>query len=880
MKRINIQEDNLMNAHSSSTTCGHKVFQKTSLFPFVEVKDLIKEYKETKSILGTTFEIKQYLPSSKNIVLGSGTKVKHYKHLSNIPQVDIKDKIVIQRDNQLTDIKFTKECEGWDKREEVLKLELILYGSNNKFFDNIEISMPGNNKIINFKHSDNAKRLNDYFNIIIQGIPHTTHNESALLNNLKTGIVSTKSDTERLSAGNKAMEFISEQPRKRKIKSTGFGFFMMSMLDKDTLPEGMIKITQNVKHQFIARILKDLDSKLNAEKISKAIELYAISDNTIVIRHITPNKGFKLNKSTEVKSKGVSIECPKPIIVFHNNPIEDKLNRTANSLYTPLRIQKVKNSVRAQNNSADRLTLRSKLGNTPGKNIHKLKQVKRTMIKAIQKVNRLPIVRIKQPKANIKIWHYDYKTHINHPINKLISLMNHFIRLTFKNKEGIYNISECMELGKMLGLRLYKWNINTKTLKSAEFSYPIKEQLLKQLYELINTENNIMLKLNKQTYKFCICKGNNASLIKSLLKHRQWVSTHKKDENLNFLWAQWCQYDFIHKLPKDLDQLNIKICNHLEGHYNLSNKKTMLMNMIRYYEELNENVFDTLPLTFHIQKGSEDPEFINFSKTFAKCKEIGKSVWIIKPGERTNRGYGIQVFNTLKDICKVVDKNVHSTTYIVQKYIEEPLLINGRKFDIRMYGLLTSINGHLKGYFYEDGYIRTSSKEFSLRNLSSKAIHLTNDAIQQKEEDYGKFESGNKLSFSDFQKYINTAYTDLHINFTRDLLSQMKKIVTDTFRATYKLIDPHKRKHTFEIFGYDFMLDKKFKLYLIEVNTNPCLELSCSLLNRLIPKMIDNALKYLLCYLIDLLLILYFLYMNIPPNVLHTMISYLKSNSP
>lgn len=46
-----------------------------------------------------------------------------------------------------------------------------------------------------------------------------------------------------------------------------------------------------------------------------------------------------------------------------------------------------------------------------------------------------------------------------------------------------------------------------------------------------------------------------------------------------------------------------------------------------------------------------------------------------------------------------------------------------------------------------------------------------------------------------------------------------------------------------EVFGLDFMIDDEFRLYLIEVNTNPCLELSCPLLARLIPTLIENALK-------------------------------------
>jgi len=56
----------------------------------------------------------------------------------------------------------------------------------------------------------------------------------------------------------------------------------------------------------------------------------------------------------------------------------------------------------------------------------------------------------------------------------------------------------------------------------------------------------------------------------------------------------------------------------------------------------------------------------------------------------------------------------------------------------------------MKGYNYSEGYMRTSTREFSLHNLSNKLVHLTNDAIQKKADDYGKFEAGNKISYTDF----------------------------------------------------------------------------------------------------------------------------------
>jgi hypothetical protein len=71
----------------------------------------------------------------------------------------------------------------------------------------------------------------------------------------------------------------------------------------------------------------------------------------------------------------------------------------------------------------------------------------------------------------------------------------------------------------------------------------------------------------------------------------------------------------------------------------------------------------------------------------------------------------------------------------------------------------------------------------------------------------------------------------------------MKKMATDSIKAVSRKIDPTKKHATFEIFGLDFMIDDVMKPWLIEVNTNPCLELSSPYLARLIPTMVENALK-------------------------------------
>lgn len=64
---------------------------------------------------------------------------------------------------------------------------------------------------------------------------------------------------------------------------------------------------------------------------------------------------------------------------------------------------------------------------------------------------------------------------------------------------------------------------------------------------------------------------------------------------------------------------------------------------------------------------------------------------------------------------------------------------------------------------------------------------------------------------------------------------KLKELARDAVKSVSRKIDPHKRQFSFEIFGWDFMVDEQFHPWLIEVNTNPCLELSSPYLAKLIP---------------------------------------------
>ena len=301
---------------------------------------------------------------------------------------------------------------------------------------------------------------------------------------------------------------------------------------------------------------------------------------------------------------------------------------------------------------------------------------------------------------------------------------------------------------------------------------------------------------------------------------------------------------------------NLLTYTKMENNYHLSNKKAIYYNMKVYYEAIGKEYHNFMPLTFHIKEGLNDPQFLKFEQLYHDAQDsnkdtildnfpkFGKSLWIVKPGENTNRGCGIQVSKELEHIKNLISNtnvNGNRRSYIIQKYIEKPLLYKNRKFDIRTFTMMCTINGNLQGYWYTDGYFRTSSREFSLKNISNKFIHLTNDAVQKRLDDYGKFESGNKLSYPEFQKFLDSMKIDC--DFVKQVVPKLKQMAQDSMRAVSRKLDPSRKTFTLEIFGYDFMIDEDLNPWMIEVNTNPCFELSSPYLARLIPAMVENALK-------------------------------------
>lgn len=107
-----------------------------------------------------------------------------------------------------------------------------------------------------------------------------------------------------------------------------------------------------------------------------------------------------------------------------------------------------------------------------------------------------------------------------------------------------------------------------------------------------------------------------------------------------------------------------------------------------------------------------------------------KEFWICKPVDMS-RGRNIFLVDDMSQLHNLQQQ------CIVQRYVTNPLLIGGYKWDLRIYVLVTSIQP-LTIFIYEEGLVRFSTHKFSLRNIQDKFVHLTNSSINKHNQEGNK----------------------------------------------------------------------------------------------------------------------------------------------
>ena len=202
------------------------------------------------------------------------------------------------------------------------------------------------------------------------------------------------------------------------------------------------------------------------------------------------------------------------------------------------------------------------------------------------------------------------------------------------------------------------------------------------------------------------------------------------------------------KITVDMHRLLVfQRVNHFAGNKNVSRKDFLKRNIERAQKMSSKaNVaFNIMPLTFILPK-----EYVGFLETFSELEDQeGKmNYWIMKPAAQS-RGRGIQLVNEVTSV-------IYGEPMIMQRYVKNPLCLNGFKFDLRIYCLVTSVNP-IEMFVYKKGFGRFSTAQYSLdpNDKANKYIHLTNTSINKynrNKEDHevgGKIEGGCKVELQD-----------------------------------------------------------------------------------------------------------------------------------
>ncbi|KAI5644841.1 tubulin-tyrosine ligase family domain-containing protein [Phthorimaea operculella] len=257
--------------------------------------------------------------------------------------------------------------------------------------------------------------------------------------------------------------------------------------------------------------------------------------------------------------------------------------------------------------------------------------------------------------------------------------------------------------------------------------------------------------------------------------------------------------------------------NHFPGTFQIGRKDRLWRNLQKLVAKHGIKEFGIMPKTYVL------PYDLKLLKMDWEKHVENDERWIIKP-PASARGTGIKVVSRWTQIPK-------KRSVVVQRYVSKPYLINGSKFDMRLYVLVTSVHP-LRIYLYKDGLARFASVKYNdeITSLNDRYMHLTNYSINRLSKNYTPNEDfsaceGHKWTLQALFQYLRT---EKKVN-TKALWESMKDLVIKTIISGEASISSltkanlTSRYNCYELFGIDVLLDEDLKPWLLEVNISPSL---------------------------------------------------------
>ncbi len=302
---------------------------------------------------------------------------------------------------------------------------------------------------------------------------------------------------------------------------------------------------------------------------------------------------------------------------------------------------------------------------------------------------------------------------------------------------------------------------------------------------------------------------------------RGWERIKEGDSDWNIYWASVGTVKQIFN-PESGYRLNdMQLINHYPNHFELTRKDLMVKNYKRYIKDITKEdknssslQLDFVPITYLLPA-----DYTLFVEEFRRNPN---AMWIMKPTSKS-QGKGIFIINKLAQIKKWSSQSRWAQmplkeAYVISRYIENPLLIGGKKFDLRIYVLVSSYRP-LRVYEYVHGFARFCNAKYTtdITDMDNPFIHLTNVAIQKHNDEYNS-KHGGKWHVQNLRLYVESTYG---LEASNKLFAGIDNLIIHSLKAVQNVMIND--RHCFECYGYDVLIDADLKPWLVEVNASPSL---------------------------------------------------------
>ncbi|XP_004693060.2 PREDICTED: neugrin [Condylura cristata] len=289
-----------------------------------------------------------------------------------------------------------------------------------------------------------------------------------------------------------------------------------------------------------------------------------------------------------------------------------------------------------------------------------------------------------------------------------------------------------------------------------------------------------------------------------------------EDEEWTVYWT-----DCSVSLERVMDMKRFQKINHFPGMTEICRKDLLARNLNRM-QKLYPAEYNIFPRTWCLPADYGDFQ--------AYGRQRKTRAYICKPDSGC-QGRGIFITRNPREIKP-------GEHMVCQQYISKPFLIDGFKFDMRIYVLITSCDP-LRIFMYEEGLARFATTPYvepSHSNLDDVCMHLTNYAVNKHNENFVRDAAvGSKRKLSTLNAWLGERSYD-----ARELWRNIEDIIIKTVISAHSVLRHNYRTcfpqylsggicACFEILGFDILLDHKMKPWLLEVNHSPSFTTDSSL---------------------------------------------------